>query len=107
MKVKLLKKARKRFEIIHMPNGFTSFGDRYEYNLFVLKDSTNIYYERSAQLGRKEGPQQYQKDEFIFQTEAECIYYLKKCILYRLRTEGHLGRKDNYMKKQHKKVWYK
>jgi len=31
---------------------------------------------------------------------------LKKCILDRLRSEGHLGRKDYHMKKSHKKVWY-
>jgi hypothetical protein len=106
MKTKLLKKVRKRFDIIHMPKGFTSCGERFEYNLYRLTDSTNQWYERYSQLGRKDSNIQFQKDEFIFQTESECIYHLKQCILDRLRSEGHLGRKDNHMKKSHKKVWY-
>lgn len=107
MKVKLLKKVRKRFEITHMPNGFTENGERYEYNLYKLTDSTNLWYERFAQLGKKpEGPQ-FSTIGFIFETQSECVYCLKKFILNKLRSEGHLGRKDNYMKKQHKKVWYK
>jgi hypothetical protein len=107
MKTKLLKKVRKRFDIIWMPNGFTSFGDRYEYNLFRLTDSTNRFYERYAQLGYKNSNTQFQKDEFIFQTREECIYHLKQCILDRLRSEGHRGRKDHYMNNSHIKVWYK
>ena len=107
MKVKLLKKARRRFEITHMPKGFTAWGDRYEYNLYKLTDSTNEFYERYAQLGRKDGNTQFQKDEFIFETESECMAYLKQCILNRLRSEGHLGRKDKHMEKLHTKVWYK
>lgn len=107
MKVKLLKKVRRRFEITHMPKGFTAFGDRYEYNLYKLTDSTCEFYERYAQLGRKDGNTQFQKDEFIFETESECIAYLKQCILNRLRSEGHLGRKDKHMEKLHTKVWYK
>lgn len=106
MKTKLLKKVRKRFDIIHMPEGFTSFGSRYEYNLYRLTDSTSEFYERYAQLGRKDSNIQFQKDEFIFQTESECIAYLKQCILDRLRSEGHRGIKDYHMKKSHKKVWY-
>ena len=106
MKTKLLKKVRKRFDIIWMPNGCTLFGDRYEYNLFRLTDSTNQFYERYAQLGRKDGDKQFQKDELIFETSNECIYYLKQCILNRLRSEGHLGRKDRVMNNSHIKVWY-
>lgn len=107
MKTKLLKKVRKRFEITHMPKGFSSCGERYEYNLFKLTDSTNQWYERYSQLGRKEGNMQFQKDEFIFETENESIAYLKQCILDRLRGEGHLGRKDYSLNKLHTKVWYK
>lgn len=107
MKVKLLKKVRKRFEIIHMPNGFTFSGYRYEHNLFKLTDSTNEWFERYAQLGRTPGEIQFQKDELIFETEKECIDYLKGQILYRLRGEGYKGVKDVKMKQKHKKVWYK
>lgn len=107
MKVKLLKKARKRFEIVHMPTGFTQFGDRYEYNLYRLTDSQNEFYDRYAQLGRVDKPTQFQKDEYIFETEKECLEYLKRCIINRLRSEGHIGRKDRIMKEKHNKVWYK
>lgn len=106
MKIKLLKKVRKRFKITHMPMGFTSCGERYEYNLFKLTDSTNEYWERYAQLGRKPGKQQFKKDPFIFETEKECIDYLKGEILEKLRGEGYTGRKDAHMKQAHKKVWY-
>jgi hypothetical protein len=106
MKTKLLKKARKRFEIIHLPNGFTAFGTRYEYNLYKLTDSNNSWYERYAQLGRKDSDMQFPKDEFIFETEDECVNHLKKCIINILRKEGHLGRKDNFMVKSHKKIWH-
>lgn len=44
MKVKLLKKIRKRFSIIHMPKGFVdNDGDLYDYNLFKLVDKSNDY----------------------------------------------------------------
>jgi hypothetical protein len=107
MKVKLLKKARRRFESTHMPKGFTAFGNRYEYNLYRLTDSTNEFYERYAQLGRKDSARQFSNDEHIFETESECMAYLKQCILDRLRSEGHRGIKDFYMEKAHTKVWYK
>lgn len=106
MKTKLLKKVRKRFDIIWMPNGFTSFGERYEYNLYKLTDSTNSFYERFAQFGFKDGKRQFCKDEHIFQTKEECIDYLKQCIINRLRSEDHLGRKDRAMNSSHIKVWY-
>ena len=107
MKVKLLKKARKRFEIFHMPKGFVSCGERYEYNLFKLTDSTNSFYEPCAQLGRRDGDIQYAPDHRIFETENECIHYLKQCILNMLRSEGHRGIKDQNLNKSHFKVWYK
>lgn len=106
MKAKLLKKVRKRFEIIHMPAGFTSYGDRYEYNLYKLTDSTNSFYEQFAQLGRKAGDRQFLSDQFIFETENECVHLLKKCIIDRLRSEGYRGKKDYHIKNQHKKVWH-
>lgn len=106
MKVKLLKKVRKRFKITHLPMGFTSNGERYEYNLYMLTDSTNEYFERYVQCGRNSGEIQFQKDEYIFETEKECIDCLKKMIILRLRNEGYIGRKDHQMKQSEKKVWY-
>jgi hypothetical protein len=107
MKTKLLKKTRKRFEIIHMPKGFTSCGIRYEFNLFRLTDSTNDWYERYSQLGKEDCKTQFCIPNHIFKTEKECIEHLQKMIISRLRDEGHLSRKDYVIKKLHKKVWYK
>lgn len=106
MKVKLLKKIRKRFQITHMPNGFFFDGRRYEYNLFKLTDSTNEYYGSFSQCGRKEGTPQFTELHKIFETEKECINYLKSLIIRKLREEGYKGRKDNQLNMPHKKVWW-
>lgn len=106
MKTRLLKKVRKRFEIIHMPNGFTSSGRRNEWNLFKLTDSSNNYFATYSQLGHKEGDVQFAKESQIFETKEECIHYLKGVIIDRLRDEGHLGAKDHSIKKMHTKVWH-
>jgi hypothetical protein len=108
MKTKLLRKVRKRFEILHLPKGFTSCGERYEYNLFKLTDSTNEYYERFAELkvgNSKE--KQFCHDEQIFYTEKECIDYLKSLIILRLKKEGYQGVKDKKMEAAIKKVWHR
>jgi hypothetical protein len=108
MKVKLLKKVRRRFTITHLPNGYVGgvyYGNHYNYNLYLLKDNENSYYERFAQLGRKPN-KQYCEDSAIFNTEQDCIEHLKKDIIERLRMEGYRGRKDNQINKQHKKVWH-
>lgn len=107
MKARLLKKTRKRFQIVHMPLGFTAFGSRYEYNLFKLTDSTNQYWYRYVQCGRKPGERQFNQDQLIFETEKECVDQLKTEIIEKLREEGHTGRKDTHMKQAHKKVWFK
>jgi hypothetical protein len=108
MKVKLLKKVRKRFDIIHMPEGFVSWGDRYTYNLYELTDKVRTLYSNVyAQLGRKpNSDKQFCKEKRIFETEAECINYLKSVIIERLRSEGHRGAKDAKIKNKHRKVWY-
>lgn len=106
MKTRLLKKVRKRFEIIHMPKGFVECGKRYEYNLFKLTDSTNSWYERYAQLGYRSGELQFCEDHDILHTETECIHRLQRRIIDRLRSEGHRGRKDRVIKNAHFKVWY-
>jgi len=36
MKVKLLKKVRKRFSIIHLPKGMFYLDEEYNYNLFKI-----------------------------------------------------------------------
>lgn len=108
MKTRLLKKTRKRFEIHHLPNGEVGpFGERYEYNLFKLTDSTNQYFERYTQLKSKEGVKQFCPLEQIFDTEDKCINYLTGLIISRLRSEGHRGRKDRNISSAQTKKWYK
>ena len=106
MKVRLLKKARKRFDIIHMPEGFAYSGSVYDYNLFKLVDHTNQFFEVYTQLGPTNSVVQFCDKSRIFETEAECINYLKDVILHRLRSEGHRGTKDDKRKRKHRKVWY-
>jgi hypothetical protein len=105
MKVKLLRKVRKRFEILHLPKGFIYSGKRFEYDLFRLIDSTNEYYDRYAQLKFDDSKEiQFCDSKQIFDTEKECIDYLKSLIIFRLRQEGHRGIKDKKMKLATKKI---
>lgn len=106
MKAKLLKKVRKRFEIIHMPNGLNMFGDIYKYNLFELKDLNNHYYSRYVQCGFAKSEKQFVENDKIFETEKECIDFLKSKIISLLRNEGYRGAKDKKINQSHKKVWY-
>jgi hypothetical protein len=106
MKVKLLKKVRKRFSIEHMPNGYVDYsGNHYNYNLYKLSDTEDRFglHEKWAQLGRKEV--NYVNE--IFETDAECMNYLRGRIIKRLRIEGFKGRKDSIISGSIKKVWHK
>lgn len=110
MKIKLLKKVRKRFQIIHMPKGFTSLGDRYEYNLFKLIDLKNEYSNRYTgikDISNEKHIENFLYKHEIFQTENECVYYLKNKIIEILRSEGYRSKKDHIMENSQKKVWYK
>ncbi len=107
MKVKLLKKVRKRFQITHHPKGISCYGEKYEFNLFILTDDTNSYYERTTQCGLNPSEDtQYCGPSRIFETEKECIDYLKLLIISRLRGEGLRGKKDKVIKSSAVKVWY-
>jgi len=107
MKTKLLKKVRRRFRIIHMPNGFlSSCNSHYNYNLFKLEDSADTYEFNTiyAQLGRRKDGERFCSD--IFDTKEECINFLKSRIIKRLRLEGHKQRKDKVIEKAQIKVWH-
>jgi hypothetical protein len=106
MKVKLLKKTRKRFVITHHPMGITQCNHRYQFNLFRLIDNHNEYFQRFVQLKRKDTEIQFSSDDKIFETEGECINYLKSVIINILRNEGYRGKKDKIFKDKSKKVWY-
>jgi len=105
MKTKLLKQVRKRFEIFHLPNGFISDGTHFNYNLFKLIDYNHTsFWDAYAQVKNKTN-QRFVDSESIFDTETECINYLKQRIIKRLRNEGHKQRKDKQITKQIK-VWH-
>lgn len=107
MKVKLLKKVRKRFAITHHPKGIVAFGEIYDYNLFILTDAYNPYSDEKVQCGLKPNSErQYQKKEYIFENEAQCINYLKDCIIERLKSEGWGNNKMRLVNRASKKVWY-
>lgn len=96
MKTKLLKKIRKRFSIIHAPNGLYRHGDVYDYNLFILVDNnesslfdTNLV--GFAQLGNNKLTK-FVDD--IFNNKKDCIDFLKNEIVHILKKEGHMSKKD-------------
>ena len=67
----------------------------------------NKYYKEYVQLGIDSGKKrQFCSQDKIFNTESECLVYLKKLIIERLRKEGYKGRKDNVRFNSSKKVWY-
>ena len=105
MKVKLLKKVRKRFEIFHLPMGFVLDNEHFNYNLYKLVDNElGCLYDEYAQLGRVSGNIQF--TNLVFNTHTECINYLKSRIIRRLRREGYRQRKDKQVELVKKKVWY-
>ena len=107
MNVKLLKKVRKRFSIHHYPAGVYIVNDHINFNLFVMYDNKNEYGTVYTQLHRKPNcaRQAVDKDE-IFDTEVECINYLKSRIIRRLISEGYGKARRNRINKKSKKVWY-
>jgi hypothetical protein len=108
MKAKLLKKVRKRFEIFHLPKGYSAFGGRYEFNLFKLVDLNNSYVGFYVQCGIDPTKEiQYSPKEKIFSTEKECVDFLKSQIIHILRREGYTGKKDKDMFDCKNKIWYK
>lgn len=105
MKTKLLRKVRKRFQIIHMPNGYVDVGgEHYNYNLFKLEDRDDSWNDKYVQL-LNDKPDQFTSK--VFYTEQDCIDYLKSRIIARLRSEGHRQRKDKVIKNSQKKIWHK
>jgi hypothetical protein len=115
MKVRLLKKVRKRFKIIHLPNGFIDYqGHHYDVNLFQLTDRNTLMMgsEYYAQLGiinknssNKNTAITLPFTQNIFYTERDCIAYLKRVIIDILRKEGYRGRKDKKIMEKYKRVF--
>jgi len=115
MNVKLLKKVRKRFKIIHLPNGFIDYqGYHYDVNLFQLTDRKNLMMgsEYYTQLGiinqnssNKNTTISLPFTQNIFYTERDCIVFLKRKIIDILRKEGYRGRKDKKIMEKNKRVF--
>lgn len=113
MKTKLLKKIRKQYQIIHHPNGVFGLGNKhYNFNIFALYDTTDVFgFSRKDSCQLKENPNeeiQWEKPHKIFQTEQECINYLKDRIIKIMRHKyPSMSTKERNMKtKSNKKVWY-
>ena len=106
MKTKLLKKIRKRFDIIHQPHGHMYDNYHYNYNLYKLVDNDGSFCDDVyVQLGRTDTHNQYCSD--IFFTEKECIDFLKDKIVKVLKSESHTySRKNRNIQSKYKKVWY-
>jgi hypothetical protein len=103
MKTKLLRKVKKRFEIFHLPKGIAFSKDYYGYNLFKLVDNESNFYSKYAQLGKAKNGNNFVDQ--IFDTEKECIDYLKSKIIRILRSEGYEQKKDKIIQNSVKKVW--
>lgn len=105
MKAKLLKKARKRFSIVHLPNGFLSGGEHYNFNIFQLIDDKATFGIGNYMFQVSEGTGLMCKFvERTYNTEQECIYAIQRQIIKRLRCEGFKQRRDR--KIYTKKIWY-
>jgi hypothetical protein len=99
MKVKLLKKVRKRFQIVHYPNGLCGFESK---DIFKLSDNQNSYFSIWAQC-HKDGDPLFCED--TFPTKSECVNFLLGEIIKKLREEGH--RQRRFIKKYEMKlIWY-
>ena len=106
MKVKLLKKVRKRFTITHYPNGIRLGDTFYDYNVFKITDTNEPHWADYSELSNtfKINDKKFCEDRFS--TKKECIDFLLKKVLRRIRAENpNLGNKG-HNKTIKKKVWY-
>lgn len=88
MKIKLLKKIRKRYDIIHYPNGLYLWGDFQEGAITILSDNQSSYRYR---LSTKDKSQAYEDLYKILLNWIEKDY-------------GQLRSKKSKIKKE--KLWY-
>jgi methyl coenzyme M reductase subunit C-like uncharacterized protein (methanogenesis marker protein 7) len=105
MKIKLLKKTRKRFQILHLPDGIVEYGVHYNYNLYKLTDTKGWSIADYVQLGKNK-LEEHQFTNHIFKTHKECVDYLKQKIINRVKMENYdMGRKNKQITKKIIKVW--
>lgn len=104
MKTKLLKKARKRFTIMHYPKGLKLWGKFQSGNIFCLTDSTTSWNNEMVQIVKNKNEHLYIGN--IFTEEKAAINYLKGMIIKILRSEGYGSSKESRALKAVKKVWW-
>ena len=106
MKVKLLRQVRKRFEIIHYPNGFYSLGEYYNYNVFKLYDANYAFsaYRCITQFVNDDDCKLF--GCVAFKTERECLNYLQAKIIELLKAEGFKNKKMKTITNTASKIWY-
>lgn len=90
MKVKLLKKVRKRFTILHCPNGIVFFDTHFDGNWYRLIDNDNepIPNDYALVAIQKIPDVTRTITDNAFNTDREAINYLKDRIVKRLRQES-------------------
>lgn len=105
LKIALLKKVRKEWEIIHYPKGLIMYREYVPNNLFFLKRDRE-YSTEKAELRTENKP--YVSDSRVFLTEVECINFLKEIMLESVRKDyAAYTRRSNKAYSAKKKVWYK
>ena len=106
MKIKLLKKARKRFTITHYPNGITLHGNLYKVNVMKLSDNDNSFYtEEYVQINQPDPKIERKFCDRKADSKEEAINIFKDKIVQILKDQYlSLGRKRNSVKSN--KVWY-
>ncbi len=97
MKVKLLKKVRKRFEICHYPKGITRHQIYYEGVFYTLYDN-KVGREYRASINTTN------ISHFICASDYDCINALKQQIINILNSDGYPSKKRNEITV--KKIWY-
>lgn len=91
---------------MHYPDGIIFDKEHYKYNLYTLEDSNGdaMFSTVYAQLGKRADGRKWTDD--IFETDKECIEYLKQRIIKRLIKEGHQNRKMRQLPLKSKQVWW-
>jgi hypothetical protein len=105
MKIKLLKKVRRRFKIIHCPKGIVRCNELYEGNYYELIDKENSWRNITVQV-KSEVNWTYVSNQHL-SSDKEAIDYLKKKIIDRLKGGGYGTNKSKTTKAiaAQKQIW--
>lgn len=105
MKIKLLKKIRKQYTIIHYPTQFRHYDSTYYGNCMVLYDNENSHNMNGIEIGVKN--QNWFNRNKIVVNEQEAKQYLINIILKRVRNNYfNYSIKNKRETNKQKKIWY-